>query len=160
MGLIYKNFDGVPMIGVSTGDRFERAAVDSDRWELPEYEAPDEPAASDLCTLMSELEANLRGKLTDTTMFAAAPPFDVFERILSHTARACAQEDGLTVRDLAARHIRKDSIVVDFYRRLRRDWRAATIEEGLDVACPSRRVFVHAVIAELARIRSGNVARR
>ncbi|MGR9203945.1 hypothetical protein ACU8OG_08345 [Rhizobium leguminosarum] len=149
MGLIYKNFDGVPMIGVSMGDRFEHASLEHEEWELDHAVSDDEDEISDLCTLISEGGADRHRERSKNMMFEAAPRMDVFERLLADTAKECAQEEGLSVRGLFTREVRGDAAVVRFYNRLRHDWQLATLEEGLDVACPSRRVFVHAVVAEL-----------
>ncbi|TBY27423.1 hypothetical protein [Rhizobium leguminosarum] len=147
--MIYKNFDGVPMIGISTGDRFEHSALNTDDWDFEHAASEEEAEVSDVCTLMSSFnEARLMGSSLDA-MFAAAPCLDQFERLLAETAAECAQEDGLSVRGIVKRDVRGDAAVLEFYGRLCRDWHATTIEEGLDVPCPSRRVFVHAVIAEL-----------
>ncbi|MGO8422636.1 hypothetical protein ACC807_26535 [Rhizobium ruizarguesonis] len=150
MGLIYKNFDGVPMIGISTGDRFEHSPLGIDDWDLGDSVGEDEAEISDVCTLMSsfENEVRLMGGSLDA-MFAAAPCLNQFERLLVDTATECAQEDGISVRGLVKRALRGDAAVVKYHNRLRRDWQAATVEEGLDVPCPSRREFVQAVIEEL-----------
>ncbi|PDS95095.1 hypothetical protein CO659_25545 [Rhizobium sp. S9] len=145
MGLIYKNFDGVPMIGVSMGDRFEHAPFDGDDWELEQSDTRGETEVSDLCALMSK---GYRDR-SENTMFASAPRMDVFDRLLVDTAKECAKEEGLSVRGLVSREVRGDAAIVTFYHLLRREWLSATTEEGLDAPCPSRRIFVHAVIAEL-----------
>ncbi len=147
MGFIYRHFDGVPMIGIPMGDRFGSSELEDETRDGGRFGHELDHDGCDLVTLMARLEAGVGGR--EPKYFDAGPDLGEFERLLYETAKECAREEELTVRGLAKRDVRDDAVVSKFYGRLRRHWLVATIVEGLDIPCPSRRVFAQAVVAEL-----------
>lgn len=141
MGIIYKRFDGEPVIGVSSGDRLANWSGHAEEWSADHFDDVEDADSLDVWELMEGAETTVRGSRSEAVIFDAAPSEDALLAVFKEAVLECAEAGVFRSVDVS-------------YRAFCREWYSTAHEEGLDVSCPNYSMFEHAVAAEVGH-RSG-----